>query len=565
MRIACLWIPAWSTDAASDSGSKSSIAAASQSAARERSASGSACPSAAASRSPQMDPESDPAMRLSSRAWLTLEASLLEETPRVVVDPRGRIWADVAGLDESRAVSGLRRRLVDGGWADVGVGVADVPVAAELAAKLSARAGQGDGSRAGQDGVSRPARRSASGAERKGAGSRAGVAPLFVPSGRERAWLSRLPLELLEPDASLLMLLRGVGVDRCGALGELDREAVEVRFGPDGVALWRLARAQDDRILFGRPAPDRPQASLDFVDYVVTDPERLLFTANSLLGSICGTMERRGLHARRLLLRLDLGNGECWQRSLKSARPTASRTRWRALIRSRLERLTVPDAVTGVHLEVQSTEEATAQQGDLFDRGFATAPAVEAALMRLVDEQGPVVVMAGTGAHPLAERRVEWHAADDVAFRPEGGIGSVAGTDGGRAPDALAPGAEGPGAEGLGAEIVLQLLPEPLRVEVETEPRRDHAAPVRLMVPRGRLRSGRTRIESGAPAADALPVESNVWLELLGAAGPQRLSGGQWEGGYAREYFRCITSEGVPLQVYRDPFSAAWFLHGWWD
>ena len=62
------------------------------------------------------------------------------------------------------------------------------------------------------------------------------------------------------------------------------------------------------------------------------------------------------------------------------------------LIRGELERLTVPDAVASVHLEVESIEEAEARQGDLFDRGFASAGAGEAALARLIEEQGPVVV-----------------------------------------------------------------------------------------------------------------------------------------------------------------------------
>lgn len=210
---------------------------------------------------------------------------------------------------------GLRRRLRGAGWAEVGVGVADIPIAAELAARLSSE-------------------------------------PFFVRSGRERQWLAPLRLERLEPEPSLLTLLHGVGIERCGPLAALEREAVEVRFGPEGVALWRLARGQDPRLLFGRPAPERPHASLDFVDYVVTDPERLLFTANALLGPVCAAMGRRGLHARRLLMRLELADGSSWQRSLRAARPTASRARWRGLIRSRLERLTVPDAVAGMRLEV---------------------------------------------------------------------------------------------------------------------------------------------------------------------------------------------------------------------
>ncbi len=64
----------------------------------------------------------------------------------------------------------------------------------------------------------------------------------------------------------------------------MEREAVEVRFGPAVVESWRRARADDRRQLF-TPIPRLlPHASLDWTDYVLTDPERLVFTANALLG-----------------------------------------------------------------------------------------------------------------------------------------------------------------------------------------------------------------------------------------------------------------------------------------
>jgi protein ImuB len=78
-------------------------------------------------------------------------------------------------------------------------------------------------------------------------------------------------------------------------------------------------------------------------------------------------------------------------------------------------------------------------------------------------------------------------------------------------------------------------------VVVETAVRRDHEIPVRLRDRRG-------------------------WREVTLAAGPDRISGGQWEErAYAREYYRCVTDEGVLLWVYRDAVDGRWFLHGYWD
>ena len=60
------------------------------------------------------------------------------------------------------------------------------------------------------------------------------------------------------------------------------------------------------RSAVGAPVPERPRASLEFVDYVVSDPERLAFTVNALLGRLCDELVARGLHARALLLTLSL-------------------------------------------------------------------------------------------------------------------------------------------------------------------------------------------------------------------------------------------------------------------
>ncbi|HEX2093273.1 MAG TPA: hypothetical protein VHG28_12775, partial [Longimicrobiaceae bacterium] len=155
-----------------------------------------------------------------------------------------------------------------------------------------------------------------------------------------------------------------------------------------------------------------------------------------------------------------------------------------------------------------------------FDRGFSTAAPVEEAVARLVDTQGPVFVEPETCAHPLLERRTAWRereprdAAESVA--PSGSRDSF---------------------------LTLQLLPEPRRVAVRPRLRRGHVVPARYLD----LSGGRS------------------WRNLAAVAGPDRVSGGRWEGGYAREYFRCVTETGTLVWLYRDAAEDAWYLHGWWD
>ena len=503
-----------------------------------------------------------------------LSVALLQLVPRVALEQRGLVWADARALPNGDARDVAARVLacvLEAGATEASAGVAAVPIVAELAARTasgdgaaqlpgvpltvvaidSVPGGRGrgksfaaEGAEKGIDGSKRSARVRESAATDFAAGSSALSASSassaleeptprirVIEPGRERDFLASLPLALLGAEPHVLTLLDGVGVQTCGALAALEREAVEVRFGAEALPSWRLARAEDRRRLFAPVPPERPHAAIEFVDYVVTDPERLVFTVNALLGSVCEALHARGEHARRMRLVLPLANGEEWTRSLRPARPTASRDRWLRMARTLLERLTVSDAVAAVRLEVEATERAGAVQGDLFDRGFATAGAVEAALARLLEEQGAAAVTPAVDAHPLVERRAEWvgdagrgRSLADAAMAARGVGVSL---DSGGGPRA-APG------------LTLQLLPDPRPIDVETVPRADHEAPVRYH-------------------------DARDWHQLVVAAGPDRISGGRWEDAYAREYFRCVTSAGVLVWLYRDARRGEWFLHGWWD
>lgn len=435
---------------------------------------------------------------------------LASRVPRLVAEPgRGRVWADVRGLP----AEAYGRLLRDEAGVGASVGVAMVAGVAGAAARVAAGAV-----------------RMASGEVDRSRGV------LMVPEGGEREFLAPLPLSVLEPEPRLATLLEGVGVLRCGELAALAREPVEVRFGAEGVHLWRRARADDRRPLFGARPSQRPEGSVDFVDYVVTDPARLLFTANALLGPICERLQARGEHARRLVLELALANGRSWRRVLRMARPTASRERWLRRLRGLLERLTVDDAVAGVRLVADGLETAAVEQGDLFDRGFATAAAVELAVARLAeDREAPVVVKPETDAHPLLERATRWVEWDGRSGARRGATGAdhAGGVPGGAG--------EAGGAEGtVGATLVLQLLAEPRVITVATTADRDAERPVRYR-------------------------EAGIDHVLVTVAGPDRISGGRWDAPYAREYFRCVTEEGTLVWIYRDGRTGGWFVHGWWD
>jgi protein ImuB len=424
--------------------------------------------------------------------------ALLAAAPRVTLEPE-RAWLDARGLSPAELCPPLRRRLEAGG---VGVrfGAGTRPVIAELAARS------------------------------------AGVGEVrLVEAGKEPEFLSPVSLERLGVPEPLLGWLADVGIVTCGELGVVTREAVEVRFGGVAVQWWRWSRGDDDRRLFRARPPGLPQASIDFIDYVVTDPERLIFTTNALLGGLCEQMVEGGAHARRLRLRLPLANGSVWERTLKTARPTADRAAWLRLARGVLERLTVPDSVAGVSVEVSATEAASVVQGDLFDAGFATAGAVESALARVLEDQGDVVAAPAVTAHPLVELRGAYRPVSvrEALRAPDAAGGAVTAAAAGGLPGSGLPRADEP------VGLTLQLLDEPKPVTVETIRRRDHQVPVRY--------------------------RDSRWHALVNAAGPDRVSGGQWDACYAREYFRAVTADGALVWLYRDAARDRWYLHGWWD
>lgn len=430
-----------------------------------------------------------------------LASHLLDIAPRVAVEP-GRVWLDGRGLDAPGAARTALRRLRRLGIAEARAGVADAAITASVAAEWT-------------DDI--PAH----------AAERHARVTLVAP-GMDRAFLAPLPLAVLHPQPPLAGWLQDTGLGTCADLAALPREAVEVRFGPAGVALWRLARADDPRLLFPPPARPLPEAGLEWLDYELKDAGRLLFVVNRLMATVTGALAEAGERATVLRLTLTFSGRPAVPAgdspgliALRSTRPTASRATWMRLARDAFERTVLPDAVTGIRLAVEAVAGGVERQGDLFDRGFATGVATEEAVTRVVDAGYAALVAPERWHHPLPERRTRWLVREPAAACAEH-------------PSPVA-GAGGP-------RLTLQLLPAPRAIRVVTAPRRDHQVPVRFR-------------------------DDDGWQAVQVAAGPDRVSGGQWEGeaAWARDYFRCVTATGRLVWLFHDARSRAWYLHGWWD
>ena len=409
-----------------------------------------------------------------------LVASLLGVALRVAVGERRLIWGDARGLLGAPLAEKMLSIASDYGFEDTHAGVAMTQVAAEVAATQST------------------------------------TQLVVVKLGADASYIAPYPLSVLSPEEHLTALVNGLGIETCGAFAALDAEAIEVRLGIDGVRLWKRARADDERSLFRLPLRSLPSATLEWVEYGLRDPERLLFVINSLAGTVCTSLVNRGERAREMALVFSLGNRTQRTHIVRSSRPSAEQKRWMRLVREELDKLTLPDAVMGVTLRVESVTGNVGPQGDLFDRGFASAPAVEDAIIQLTDDQGDVVVEPVNSQHPLIDERTSWVRRTDRDDRRLVSDGKPS--------------------------LTLQLLPSPKVVTVDTQPRRDHEVPIRYL-------------------------DNNEWHDVVEAAGPDRVSGGRWSREYAREYFRCVREDGMMVWLYHEAKQEAkdWFLHGWWD
>jgi protein ImuB len=435
---------------------------------------------------------------LSSPRWPTdaasvadLATTLIACVPRVTTDARGLLWADARGLkvhDVVEAIADIVRKRRE---TDVRIGAASTPIAAAVAAKSA------------------------------DCGLR--MANLcIVEAGGDAAFLAPQPIDVLDPSPELLRLLDGTGIGTCRDLAVLDHDAVEVRFGIEGVHLWRLARADDQRPIFTEVSRTFPHASLDWVDYTLTDPERLIFIINALATRVSESLAELGESARELALVFSLANQKQSTHRVRFTRPTSSRKTWMHQIRTLLERVTLGDAVVGVLLRVESVAAKRSPQGDLFDRGFASAGATEEALAQLVDDQGEILIAPERSGHVLLDRRTRWVAESPATLVEHSGA------------------EVGAGREPSLPHLTLQLLPDPRPIAVVTSERRDHHVPVRYQ-------------------------DESLWHDLADVAGPDRVSGGHWEESYAREYFRGVREDGVLVWLFRDAVEGRWYFHGWWD
>ena len=352
---------------------------------------------------------------------MPMATALLAASPRVAVAGPGLWRADARGWERRGGDVALAHALqvaASGmGASRVGIGVADVPVVADAAAKLAT--GRTDH-------------------------------VLVVRSVDTQRFLAALPVSALPLSDTLHETFRALGLRRTGDLTSHSRQELEARFGPEGIRAHRFACGEDDRVFRFLRSEALPEATLA-LEPPAESLEPLLFVLRHLLARVCDDLAGIGRAAARIEIEMTLEGGERSVAPVSPARPTRREGLLHDLCRAALERAgeeggRLPAPVAELVIRVTRSAAPDARQGDLFVTEWRDPMAAAAALSRLRARLGENGVVWPA---PRADRRPETRNT----WRPvKMQVVSVGDRD----------------CDPAGISSVLRLLPDPMPVQVKT-------------------------------------------------------------------------------------------------
>jgi protein ImuB len=221
-----------------------------------------------------------------ARAFAVVAAALERYTPRIELSSPGTAAFPTRGPSRyfggdttlaATVATTIDEALHEWGWSGhAGVGVADGPFAAALAARAAAPGSQ------------------------------------VVDPGGSPAFLAPLPVDALDrPD--LADVLVRLGLRTLGAFADLDAADVVARFGADGRLAHRLARGLDERPPATAPPPRHLEVAAD-LDPPADRVDVAAFVAKGLADELHQRLEADGLSCTRVAVTAETENGEVHER-----------------------------------------------------------------------------------------------------------------------------------------------------------------------------------------------------------------------------------------------------------
>lgn len=423
-------------------------------------------------------------------------------------------------------------------------------------------------------------------------------APALAPPGEAERVLAPLPVTALRLPAEAAAALAGLGVDTIGRLAALDRATLPARFGDELVRRLDQAFGRLSEV-FAPHRPVPPAYSAFAFEYPVERLALLLGVIEKLTEEVVGILQRRFRGARRLECWLYPEGAEPVRVEVALCRPTASAGHLGALLRTRLERVTVPGPVSGVSLRVMAAEPIPEGQPEFFEGDGPHAPEELAALIdRLSSRLGPEAV---TRVRLVPDPQPEYACRFEPVMKGQGpGVRGQRSETRGRGSGARGKRVAGALREDLGHAARPRLWreddgersdpPDPRPLSPRNGGRGEPLWPLsvkkrgagsssfpdpRPLAPGPclkrpvRLWLEPVRIEVVSAVPDGPPVRfwwAGVEYWVTHARGPERIETGWWRGNDVhRDYYAVATHAGGHFWIFRRRDDGRWFLHGCFD
>jgi len=255
-----------------------------------------------------------------------------------------------------------------------------------------------------------------------------------VRAGEEAAFLAPLPLSLLPADRAVLSRLATLGLDCVGAVASLAPADLQRQFGPEGLAVHRLARGADGGGIDAW-GPPRTVAVRLALDGAVADLEALRFCARRITDDLGTRLHQAALAAGTLDLALEEEGGGAAAATRVLPAPAGNAVELWPAVLGLLGDARPQRPVSALRLEARRLCSGAGRQVDLWRTGDAGRDTVVRSVVRLQDRFGSGAVLRPQLAldpGDLPERRFTWRDAPAPAGTPAQ-TSTAAATHGGRA------------------------------------------------------------------------------------------------------------------------------------
>ena len=341
----------------------------------------------------------------------------------------------------------------------------------------------------------------------------------IISSGQQTSALGPLPISALRLSAAVSETLRELSIRRIEQLQALPRDSFASRFGPE--LSLRLDQAWGKVAEFIVPVqlPEPIETRWEF-EHPAGDRRSLQSALGRLIEQITETLSASGQGAQQLEVHLVGATKQQTSFTVGLLRPCQSASHLMKLVRTRLERITLTEEITGLRLKTTVTARIESRQNRLFDTG--DNPDGERELAQLIDRLSNRV-----GKQRVVHPRLCPDAQPEFAVRwePLLDVNPV------------------PNQEQFPWPRTWSASSRPLRLH--TEPR---AVEVTSVVP------------DGPPLRlfwnQAAYTVTRCW-------GPERIETGWWRARpIRRDYYRVETESGQRFWLFRRIGRGDWFLHG---